>query len=159
MASPLSPDQPTYTEIVDKLPFWLVSCMDVSPDGCFLWTRCVDNKGYGQYNHGKAERGRVHVAVWEIFYGPRTPGLVRDHICKRPSCFNPRHLQEVTNGENIRRGDFSRRQARAAKTIHCPQGHLYSVENTFITRAGTRRCRECSRWRRRDWGMRTNYHG
>lgn len=35
-----------------------------------------------------------------------------------------------------------------AKTT-CPQGHRYDVENTYVTRAGKRMCRECMRSRTR----------
>lgn len=38
-----------------------------------------------------------------------------------------------------------------AKT-HCPQGHPYDEINTYVTKAGRRMCRECSRARRRAWG-------
>ena len=38
----------------------------------------------------------------------------------------------------------------AAKT-HCPHGHEYTEENTYIDPKGSRRCRECAKTTIREW--------
>jgi hypothetical protein len=48
---------------------------------------------------------------------------------------NPRHLEPVTEAENIRRAPW-------ANVTHCPMGHPYDEANTYVYR-GTRNCRRC----------------
>jgi hypothetical protein len=55
--------------------------------------------------------------------------------------------EPVTHQINMLRGDGIASTNRA-KT-HCPQGHPYDEANTQMTRAGGRRCRTCSRNRKR----------
>lgn len=37
---------------------------------------------------------------------------------------------------------------------HCPHGHPYDEENTYVTKKGSRMCRECMRQRTRAWRAR-----
>ena len=37
---------------------------------------------------------------------------------------------------------------------HCPQGHPYDAENTYVTPAGHRYCRVCNRAAARRWRIR-----
>lgn len=67
-----------------------------------------------------------------------------DHLCRRPSCVNPEHLEPVTRSENLRRGNVGQSglaQLNKAKT-HCPKGHPYDEENTYHYK-GSRYCRQC----------------
>jgi group I intron endonuclease len=49
----------------------------------------------------------------------------------------------VTSPEvNARRAESLR--ARAALITHCPKGHAYDAENTYISKKGNRICRQCN---------------
>lgn len=76
--------------------FW--SKVEKTPT-CWLWTGAKHPHGYGQFD----KRGS-HRVSFEFFYGPIRAGMVLDHLCRNPSCVNPKHLEQVTHRENIKRG-------------------------------------------------------
>lgn len=111
-------------------------------DGCWVWTAGFHRDGYGQFKSG----GRTvpaHRAAYELLVGEVPDGLVLDHLCRNRACVNPRHLEPVTNRENVLRGETFVAE-NLAKT-HCPNGHPYSGENLAFTPDGRRRCRACAR--------------
>ncbi|MBY4212857.1 HNH endonuclease [Rhodococcus fascians] len=69
------------------------------------------------------------------------PGLQIDHLCRNRRCVNPDHLEAVTPQVNTLRSTAIT-AVHAVKT-HCPQGHQYSVENTYVSSRGGRHCRIC----------------
>lgn len=111
---------------------------DLTDTGCWIYTGYLTAGGYAQIRTGDRARTR-HVAAYELFVGPVPRGLDLDHLCKRPACFNPRHLEPVTRRENIRRSD-AWGGVNSRKT-HCPQGHPYDRVNAN----GARTCRRCGR--------------
>lgn len=42
-------------------------------------------------------------------------------------------------------------QPRPGERSHCPHGHPYDHDNTYVDPKGSRRCRECYRRRHRAW--------
>jgi hypothetical protein len=79
---------------------------DLSPNGwagCWLWTASLNKAGYGQVNVGDTPR-LAHRVSYEMNIGEIPSGLVIDHLCRRPSCVNPAHLEPVTHAVNCRRG-------------------------------------------------------
>ena len=112
--------------------------IEIDSNGCWLWLKCKDRGGYGQiWFNGK--RRLTHRISYELYVGPIPEGLQIDHLCRVRACCNPLHLEPVTSAENNRRGE-------PANRTHCPQGHEYSEENTYIYE-NTRNCRVCQRIR------------
>lgn len=107
---------------------------------CWEWTGARDKHGYGRFEspHGYL----AHRFFWIELVGP-IPGLVIDHLCRNTRCCNPDHLEPVTQAENMRRAHGAAAM-HAAKT-HCPRGHEYTTENTYIDKRGSRNCRACRR--------------
>lgn len=116
---------------------------------CWLWTAAKAN-GYGKFFQKNPPRLiGAHVFAYELAYGPlpKIAGvrLTLDHLCRVRHCVNPRHLEPVTNRENILRGEgFA---AKYAIATHCRKGHEFTPANTgYRTRAeGGRVCLECRR--------------
>lgn len=107
-------------------------------DGCWIWTGSLNNKGYGRI----LSYGYAHRFMYERWKGPIPAGLELDHLCRKPACCNPDHLEAVTHSVNMQRAHT--RNQNTDKT-HCPQGHPYDDANTYGTPAGGRQCRECGR--------------
>lgn len=108
---------------------------------CWLWTGCLDTKGYGQIRiNGRMEL--VHKVVWKILRGSFPEGLEQDHLCRVPRCANPDHFEWVTHQENCRRSAWGLR-------THCAKGHAFTDENTVLRRRHRgrmiRTCLECER--------------
>lgn len=126
--------------------------------GCWMWTGAINHHGYGMFNVPEGLR-RAHRVMYELMVGPIPEGEEIDHTCHTddPTCWggatcphrrccNPEHLEAVTPRENQLRGNGV--GGMNARKTHCPQGHPYDEENTFIVR-GSRRCRICQEARNR----------
>jgi hypothetical protein len=57
------------------------------------------------------------------------------------ACCNPAHLEPVTSGQNVLRGNGY--AARNARKDTCVNGHEFTTDNT-IQRPGGRGCRRCA---------------
>lgn len=72
---------------------------------CWPWQGHVDGQGYGQFRQQRLVG--AHVAAHEFWLGPVPEGHEVDHVtargCVRKDCTNPRHLEAVLPGENLRR--------------------------------------------------------
>ena len=135
-----------------------------TPDGCWVWTGHVGERGYGTIGAEPAHR-----AVYRRLVGPIPVDVQLDHTCHTLAvgrgeceggetcphrrCVNPAHLEPVWHRENVLRGaSFA---AENARKTHCPRGHPYNVANTYIFNAkGHRRCRACLAFRMRKWRSR-----
>jgi len=102
---------------------------------CWLWLAGVTHNGYGQITFD-GKHSLAHRFVYELLVGPVPPGLQLDHLCRTRNCCNPAHLEPVTPKENSQRG--------TRLITHCPKGHEYTVENTYLHQ-GRRHCRQCDR--------------
>jgi hypothetical protein len=82
------------------------------PASCWVWMADTNDppKQYGRFK----VLGRLalaHRVAYELWVGPIADGMTLDHLCNRPECVNPFHLEVVTNSENVSR---ARRQRRSA---------------------------------------------
>lgn len=123
----------------------LTNCFIDPESGCWRWLG-ADARGYGVVWIGD-ERWRVHRLAYTLWVGPIPTGFVVDHVkargCIYKDCFNPDHLEAVTQAENLDRG--STVPALNVRKACCPQGHEYTPENTYVTPKGWRKCRTCTR--------------
>lgn len=114
-------------------------------DGCWEATHVTptaQKKDGTRYERGSVRIGgktrRLHTVVWELFNGPVPKGLVLDHVCRNTKCVRPDHLEPVTQGENVARGE-----RWGAPRTHCVEGHPLDDANAFVTTQGNRTCRIC----------------
>ena len=105
-------------------------------DDCWLWTGGIAGQ-YGQFRC-KDKRVPAHRFSYEMFVGPIPEGLFVDHLCCVKRCVKPTHLEPVTHAENMRR-------ARRSNDVHCANGHAWTPENSYTSKAGYRVCRVCSK--------------
>ena len=114
---------------------------------CWIWTAAINSHGYGQFMPILKPRKLVpaHRFAYETLVGPIPEGLESDHLCRNPACVNPAHLEFVTHKINCRRGTVGIvAGARMRSKTHCPYGHEYTPENTYLNK-GRRVCRACRR--------------
>jgi hypothetical protein len=117
-------------------------------DTCWLWTASVNHDGYGKFSY-KKRTFWVHRLSYLAIIGEIPEGMPLDHLCRVRNCVNPDHLEPVTNKENILRGEGP--SAQNAKKTHCPQGHKYNKENTYIYKFTQKRaCRMCDKLKKRE---------
>lgn len=116
-----------------------------SPEDCWEWQGSRRGDAYGQVylypKHWAAHRLSFFLANRYF------PPVVR-HRCDNRVCVNPHHLEGGTQTENMRDVVDRGRHWYANKT-HCPYGHEYTTENTYVRPRGSRECRQCRRERKR----------
>jgi len=118
---------------------------------CWEWIGHIDKTtGYGKFLFNGGVNG-AHRFSYEYYIGLIPEGLFLDHLCKHRWCVRPEHLEPVTLMQNLLRGDRSHLGKHLREKTHCPQGHSYSPENTWINpKNGARYCKACNRERMRE---------
>jgi len=74
--------------------------------GCWLWMGAIKGNGYGWFRSNKDRRIPpvfVHRFAYTFFIGSIPDGCVVDHVCCIKDCCNPRHLQAISQSENVTR--------------------------------------------------------
>ena len=120
------------------------------PNGCLEWTGRVDRKNYGMTSINN-KRIFTHRLAWMLANGAIPDGLNVLHHCDNPPCaqtdptegYPEGHLFLGTIADNNRDMSTKGRNHNTVKT-HCPQGHEYTLQNTYVRPSkGTRKCRTC----------------
>ena len=119
--------------IYAPLPFRFWRHVGLNESGCLVWCGRHLERGYGRFTIGYA-RAQAHVWAYRNIVGPIPEGMVLDHLCRNRACVNPFHLEPVSLGENVLRGE-TRAANNKAKT-HCPRGHLYAGQNLYVKPRG-----------------------
>lgn len=110
---------------------------------CWLWNASKLPNGYGLFSDENGKTVTAHRWSYSHFVGVIPIGLVIDHICRNPACVNPKHLQAISQSNNIKRSLLVK--ARSART-HCKHGHEFTPENTqYVKGQRGRRCATCNR--------------
>ncbi len=112
--------------------------------GCWLWTRSVNDRGYGQvYPKGKRNPEKAHRYSWQIHNGTIPAGLHVLHHCDTPACVNPAHLYLGTRSENMREAVSKGRHRGPKRTVSNLNGWISRdqqrkhVKRTALQRSGT----------------------
>lgn len=93
--------------------------------------------------NGKQRVRLVHQLVAEAFIGGCPEGQEVRHWDGDPSNNYVMNLLYGTRSENMQ--DMVRHGRNNVAKTHCPQGHEYTPENTFINELGRRVCQICRR--------------
>lgn len=143
--SPPIKSLPRGSSVADRL----MHRRQVDDRGCWLWLGHIGSEGYGGIAINSVTKS-VHRVAYETFVGPIPVGMVLDHLCRVRACFNPDHLEPVTQRTNVMRSPLAPTALYAART-HCNNGHEFTPENTFVydrpspSKGTARRCRTCQR--------------
>ena len=115
---------------------------------CWEWRGARNAYNYGQIRSGETGQRMImaHRVAWEVTHGQPVPeGLYICHSCDYPPCVNPEHLWSGTQASNVADMMSKNRGPKPRGLTHCPQGHEYTPENTYINPSGHGICRICNR--------------
>lgn len=111
----------------------------------------VPKNGYGHpicalyQEHTQRSLHSVHALVLLAFVGPRPDGMLTRHLDGDPTNNHLSNLVYGTPSENAMDAVRHGTNCQAVKT-HCPSGHEYTPENTYVRPGfGHRLCRTCQR--------------
>ena len=106
--------------------------------GCWLWVGRKDTRdGRPLVWEGRRPMG-AHRVVYEAEVGLVPAGLELDHLCRRPTCVCPVHLEPVTRQEN----EFRKAWRYRVRRLSCRHGHPMALY-AMVTPEGGRLCRAC----------------
>jgi hypothetical protein len=109
-------------------------------DECWTWTGGLGRTGYGRI---QIDKKYVQAHRWSYEHlgrGTLDPRLVIDHLCRNIVCVNPRHLEQVPQRENLKRGKSPSWVTHV--TGICQRGH--SMEDAWVSPStGRRTCATC----------------
>ena len=113
--------------------------------GKFL-SQVVCKRGY-RYVKVDGIKRTVHSLVLEAWDCPRPDGAVALHRNDIP---DDNRIENLSWGSHRMNAEDRKRNGGYARNLACVNGHLYTPENTWLTREGYQQCRECHRKRSRD---------
>jgi hypothetical protein len=120
----------------------------ITDEDCWKWKGAKSPYSYPAIWHNKSSIQAYRVS-WILNRGDIPPRMEICHKCDMPSCVNPSHLFVGTHRENlIDCAKKNRLNNCRLKRTHCPHGHKFTPENTYVCLAKNtgrthRRCRKC----------------
>lgn len=85
---------------------------------CWLWNRYLTTAGYPfLYERGTGKPQLAHRLYYEHYVGVIPEGLEIDHLCRKPACVNPEHLEPVTSATNQQRGNTAKMTPEQVREI------------------------------------------
>lgn len=91
--------------------------------------------GYGRMTVN-GHNVNAHRVSYEVVNGPIPDGWEIHHKCENKACVNPLHLEALP---------LARHRAIGWGRTHCPRGHEYTADNTYVDPKGVKVCRTCRR--------------
>lgn len=116
--------------------FWSKVDKTTDPDGCWLWTKCLNKDGYGIFAYintlGKARNIRAHRFAYLLEHGDIPAGLFVLHI---PPCLN-KHCVRHTYAGNARDNAADTRLLGRLPTGHRNGAHTHPEHRARGKRQG-----------------------
>lgn len=125
------------------------------PERCWVWTGSTDKFGYGRFKIGttnhQAHRWFAQFLAQRPLRWDAESRETVNHRCDRTLCVRPGHLyiaDQKANVADARMGGEHisiRRRKESEARDQCVNGHLFTPDNTYRAKSGTRVCRTCQR--------------
>jgi hypothetical protein len=118
---------------------------------CWIWPGAL-RYGYGVASLSVDKKPKTfytHRLAYAAMRGEIPAGKQIDHLCRNRACFNPAHLEAVTQQVNIARGQAG---INNKEKDHCKQGHELSGMNVSVrTKPNGKTFRVCLACKRNRW--------
>lgn len=107
----------------------LLNMSELDDNGCWVWSKYKEPRGYGKINVHSEPR-LAHRVSYEFFVGPIPDGLFLDHMCFNRACINPDHLRVVTNKQNMEHArDLRSNNTTGARNVYrCKRTGRWAVK-------------------------------
>jgi hypothetical protein len=121
-----------------------MDCVEIIPEhACWEWIGSKLKDSYGQLKVNN-KTTRAHRLAYELFKGSIPKNMWLCHTCDNRGCVRPEHLFLGSPTDNVRDMINKGRNSNGNKIkTQCPQGHLYTKENTY-RRGNSRKCKICT---------------
>lgn len=94
--------------------FWTKVDKTSDPNGCWLWTGSLSDRGYGNFgSQGQHYKAHRLSWSWELQCPLPPPQMLLDHKCHAPACVRPSHLRLVTPSQNAENLKGARRDSKS----------------------------------------------